>query len=494
MPHAPRPGLRACRRPARLLAILSLAGAAGCGGADAATGPGARARLAFSTPSDTLEVGEASRLVPLVTSPSGTPVEESALRWTSSDTTVVRVTAAGVATGVRIGTAEIGVIGGGGRASLRLVVLRAPVATVAFQGAPAEVGVGAWTQLRAVARSASGAVLGDRAVAYRVGAGNATVSASGVLYATVTGDVTVVAESEGRSASATVRVVETVAPPAAPAPTPAPPLSADAGDGSFSIRVSWVGAADTRASSLVAATVARWRRAITGDLPDIDVGMEADACYDGQAATREIVDDLLVYVRVVKIDGASGTLARAGPCMVRSGRGLPVVGVIELDSADLSRSEETVASVLTHEFGHVLGIGTLWDYKSLLHGTSTADPVFLGQTAHDAYAVLGGGGLAPVENTGGEGTKHGHWRESIFRTELMTGWINPGANAMSTLTIASLRDLGYAVDMGAADAFVLPAKSGVSGRLEGPVGERLADELIVPRYVVETDGRSRRIR
>ena len=75
----------------------------------------------------------------------------------------------------------------------------------------------------------------------------------------------------------------------------------------------------------------------------------------------------------------------------------------------------------------------------------------------------------------------------------MTGWINAGTNAMSALTIASLRDLGYAVDMGAAEAYVLPTPGSASARVEGVAGERLADELIMPRFVVDAAGRSRRI-
>ncbi len=488
VPHAFR--LRA-GRPALVPALVALALA--CGGGDSAVGPNASARLTFATPSDTLEVGESARLAPLVSDPSGYPVTESALRWSTSDSTVVRVTSAGIATGVRAGVADVGVTEGGGRATLRVVVQRTPVARVTFEGAPAQMTAGTSVQLRAVARAASGAPLADRAVAYRLGAGPATVSPGGVVRATATGEVTVVAESEGRAATATIRVVDTFSPGPAPEPTPAPPLAGGAGDGGFSIRVSWVGAPDPRVAPLIDAVVARWARAITGDLPNVTLDMGANDCWEGQPASRETVDDLLVYVRVIDVDGPGGTLARAGPCMVRSGRGLPLVGIVELDSADLNRGPATLHSVVTHEFGHVLGIGTLWEYKSLLHGKDTGDPLFLGATARDAYAAMGGSGLAPVENTGGAGTKHGHWRESTFRTELMTGWINAGTNAMSTLTLASLRDLGYAVDMGAAEAYVLPAPSAASPRLEGVAGERLVDELITPRFVVDVAGRSRRI-
>jgi leishmanolysin len=71
---------------------------------------------------------------------------------------------------------------------------------------------------------------------------------------------------------------------------------------------------------------------------------------------------------------------------------------------------------------------------------------------------LGGGGLqpVPVENTGGPGTRDGHWRESVFRTELMTGFVGQMGNPLSRVTVASFGDLGYQVDRDAAEEFDLP--------------------------------------
>jgi hypothetical protein len=45
----------------------------------------------------------------------------------------------------------------------------------------------------------------------------------------------------------------------------------------------------------------------------------------------------------------------------------------------------------------------------------------------------------------------------VFANELMTGFLNPGVNPISRLTIAALEDLGYEVDYGAADPYVLPS-------------------------------------
>ena len=70
-----------------------------------------------------------------------------------------------------------------------------------------------------------------------------------------------------------------------------------------------------------------------------------------------------------------------------------------------------------------------------------------------------------MENTGGPGTRDGHWRESVHNSELMTGWIEGGGsvNPLSAITIASFADMGYVVDMSAADPYVLFNPLGAPG-------------------------------
>jgi hypothetical protein len=62
-----------------------------------------------------------------------------------------------------------------------------------------------------------------------------------------------------------------------------------------------------------------------------------------------------------------------------------------------------------------------------------------------------------VENTGGSGTADAHWRESVFGKELMTGYYNPGSpNPLSRVTVGAMADLGYLVNMNAADSYSPP--------------------------------------
>ena len=135
---------------------------------------------------------------------------------------------------------------------------------------------------------------------------------------------------------------------------------------------------------------------------------------------------------------------------------------MSFDTADLKQMERdgTLNDVITHEMGHVLGIGTVWSHKRLLKNAGSDNPTFSGKGAMREYRALRGSGATskrvPVENTGGPGTADSHWRETVFRNELMSGFISAAGNPLSRITVASLEDLGYAVDFNAAEEYALP--------------------------------------
>ena len=73
----------------------------------------------------------------------------------------------------------------------------------------------------------------------------------------------------------------------------------------------------------------------------------------------------------------------------------------------------------------------------------------------------------PVANTGGPGTAEGHWRESTFDHELMTGYAEEsGPMPLSRMTVAALEDLGYTVDYNQADDYTMPTTNGSSRRIK----------------------------
>lgn len=225
----------------------------------------------------------------------------------------------------------------------------------------------------------------------------------------------------------------------------------------------------------------RWAEVVRTGLPSVTVNVAAGSCASGGPAFAGTVDDLTIDAIVTPIDGVGGTLGSAGPCIVRSGTGLPAYGVMRFDSADLEGMEADglLEDVILHEMGHVMGIGTRWSSLSLLSGSGTASPTFTGAVARGSWDELSGTGTAvPVEGTGGAGTANSHWRESVFNAELMTGWVDHGANPISAVTVGSLADLGYGVDLGAADGYGLPGLLAPGGR--GGVGLQLHTELLEP--------------
>ncbi|TWU04091.1 PEP-CTERM sorting domain-containing protein [Neorhodopirellula pilleata] len=149
-----------------------------------------------------------------------------------------------------------------------------------------------------------------------------------------------------------------------------------------------------------------------------------------------------------------------------------------ISTAGRARFNTNPAAVLTldtikHEFGHALGIGTLWEdnevyndgednnsNRTLAVGTPGQ---YVGQAALAAYRneFVGqeNATFIPVELGGGEGTAHGHWDEQDnfgqsntgivdhqgrdLRFELMTGYAAPGDDFLAEFTRQALFDIGF---------------------------------------------------
>ena len=240
----------------------------------------------------------------------------------------------------------------------------------------------------------------------------------------------------------------------------------------FDVDIRFIGNASLAARTAFANAVAKWRQVIVGSIgsvtANIPAGPAANSCVSWSPAVTGTVQNTVIFARIDSIDGpgtpGAGTiLGRASPCYV-NGNNIPFMGFMEFDSYDVDQlvSRGQFEKVVLHEIGHVLGIGTIWNFRrSLLNTTNTEDPYFVGSAARAQFAAINSvtysGNPVPVENTGGPGTINSHWRTSIMQRELMQGFAVNQPQPLSRITVGSLQDLGYTVNLAAADAFSLTA-------------------------------------
>lgn len=231
----------------------------------------------------------------------------------------------------------------------------------------------------------------------------------------------------------------------------------------YSITVRFLGATPTAGQQAAfERAAARWSSILLGDLEPVPFTPDDNMNSCGGQPLDETIDDLLIFARIQRIDGPGGILGQARPCYVRTGSFHTIVGYMEFDADDAVALETSgnFDNVVLHEMGHVIGIGSLWSFQGLAADLTTGDPYFVGPSAQMAFAAALTtylGQAVPIENTGGAGTRGGHWRESVLANELMTGFLNTGVNPLSAITTASLRDQGYLVSDAAADPFSLNA-------------------------------------
>jgi len=220
----------------------------------------------------------------------------------------------------------------------------------------------------------------------------------------------------------------------------------------YDIEIRFLGGLTSSQRDAFDAARERWSKVIVSNLPSVVVG-------------ADVIDDILIEANGEFGDGPDGVLGQAGPTHLRpsgpeSTANLPAKGIMTFDSADLDamESDGTLLDVITHEMGHVIGIGTVWLLKRLLSGTGTPNATFTGRGACREFGTLRRTGSTPVpiENTGGEGTADSHWSERVFGNELMSGFVRVPGNPLSRMTVASLEDIGYTVNLAAAESYNLP--------------------------------------
>lgn len=266
----------------------------------------------------------------------------------------------------------------------------------------------------------------------------------------------------------------------------------------YSLELRWLGTAPAGATLTAFESAASTiRQTVTGGLQSVTLPAsftnisQCEASLTGfPDVPRDPIPGLVIYLRIVPIDGTGGTLGSAGPCLIRSAAqsNLPALGVMRLDSADVANLQASgrLGAVVLHEMLHILGLGTIWLDNNLLDTSTVTNARFLGAGARAACADLHGGGAncsatVPVHSADGDGSRFSHWRESLFTNELMTPFIdNVPVNPFSAMSIRSLGDLGYVVSTTAAQPYT------VSGTFL-----RAADDAAMPAIAMPEPTRPR---
>jgi hypothetical protein len=458
------------------------------------------AAVVVSLGSPVLDIGQATTATATLLDADGNFLTGRPVTWSTSDASIATVTAGGVVTAVGAGTADVSARCEG-RTGLAAVTVIGPGA-----GAPARM------DLVSAPRQTTGpgqAVLQPPAVRV-LDAGGTPVPGVSVSFAVTTGGGTVTGSPATTDASGVARAaswvlgaagtqsVRATTPAIAGAVVDFAGLARTPGAGfDITLRLD-PSMSDAQVRAFVNAKE-RIEEIIVGDLPAVTLNhTAAELATCGGQAVSETIDDVLVFAEVVPMDGIGGILARAGPCYVRASSHLPVLGHMQFDSADVAQLEAAghLDSVILHEMLHVVGFGIVWSDLSLLIGSGTDDPYFVGSGAKVAFQAFNDGGSylgnpVPVENTGGAATVNAHWRETVFKTELMTGFLSGTTQPFSRTTAASLSDLGYVVDLARADPFSIlssPLAASAATEADRPEPSLKDDVRLAPPIAVDDTG------
>lgn len=401
--------------------------------------------------------GETASIAPTLLDAGGRALTGRPVTYFTRDPTVARVRADGLVTTagfldtLRTTYLVLGI--GSLLDSVAVTVSGTTVASIAVTPGAVYLAPGRTKRLQARALSPAGIeILGSAVVWSSLDPSVATVATDGTVTAEALGAVTVRAELRTGSREVLVTVNECGSAPPGAYPieiryTPVPPATG--------IDAAFQCAAQRLRAVIVGAPVA----------PVTYVNFNANACVAG-LTLNESINGLVIYATIESIDGPGQVLGSAGPCFIRADDGLPNVGRMRFDAADLHALADAgrLGDVILHEMLHVLGVGTVWGTKGVF-AISSGGPRFTGQLAQEACITEHNGAMVcpngvPVEDCVGipgcgGGTINSHWKEPTFRNELMTGYLNSGVNPFSRMTIQSLADISYVVDPTQGDDYLV---------------------------------------
>lgn len=257
----------------------------------------------------------------------------------------------------------------------------------------------------------------------------------------------------------------------------------------FNIQVLKVGRANREPVSSAADRAVEFWESVLLDAPNVlltDSEARKINCRGvGLPNQQNLVDDIVIVIGAINIDGPGRRLASASLCVERDDsfgnqEALGIMGMLNVDVADLGylQSEpDGLEGTIRHEIGHLMGIGSTW-YEKAPVGTMSYDPptrhhmashnpfvynivpndrmrgrdiAFLGSQAYEGWEEVGGSSEifslrgAPIATEGYTGSFGVHWSEEVMEHELMTPFKDFPA-PFSTVTYNSLADLGWTLN------------------------------------------------
>lgn len=223
----------------------------------------------------------------------------------------------------------------------------------------------------------------------------------------------------------------------------------------------------TRYDDIMKRAAARWERVVGGDLRDIGKQRNPNfSWFGGHFEGRkynEPVDDVVIGYSFPFIDGPGRVLGRAGPIFARgnakTGPYSTISAMMQFDDADMKRrSASDIESIMVHEIGHCLGIGTINKVqcapacKASLTGGKASNPQYDSIKCPNAGREATRMGLInspeelQMEPRGGPGSACGHIQD-IFTSpgwsDVMTATFNARkAQLLTRVDLGALQDLG----------------------------------------------------
>lgn len=436
---------------------------------------------------DTVQLIDEIQISSDVQTPTGVRLSEVAPRFSAADTSVAKVLPTGVGQARVIaslpGITDLLAVIGRDTTRRKLVVRLTPLRSLAVNLTSRVVAFGDSVPLVISAIDSAGRSVPTAGTAVAFSPAGAMVVRNGHLIAVALGRVIVEATNGATSARDTITTQG----------TSEFPLDIVDGNGQRPLPLRVILSME-RVSS-------KWRRVIRASPQGEFVQLRAGECRNVLP-----VSQFVTGVRVlITLDTLPRNVAGfGGPCVVRPD-GLPLLGTVRLNILSYeSFSDQKLDDLLMHEVGHVLGLGTAWGRGTrlgLVSGdTGSVDPIFVGPAALASFGLLGRSATFAGRRVPLELRSLGHWRGDAFAGEVMAPTLSTVAQPVSAVTVAALRDIGWAVELEAYEEFTL-SDGQTSGRVspreqsspQRQAAPSLAGDLLLPELMITTGGRKLRL-